>query len=56
MVRRMIGKPGGPAEAERAVDQGLATADRGIGADLEIGSAQLVFDCLQLCPVQCRMP
>jgi hypothetical protein len=41
-----MGEPGGPAEAERAVDQDLVTADGDIGADLEIGPAQLVFDLL----------
>ena len=42
--RRVIGEPGGPAEAERAVDQALVAADRDIGADLEVRPAQLVFD------------
>ena len=37
VLRAVIGEPGGPAEAERAVDQGLVAADRDIGADLEIG-------------------
>src|SRR5205823_4878414 len=32
------------AEAECAVDQGLVAADRGVGADLEVGPAELVFD------------
>src|SRR5207302_7552797 len=41
-----VAEPGGPAEAERAVDQGLVAADREIGADLEVGPAQLVFDLL----------
>jgi Cytochrome b(N-terminal)/b6/petB len=41
--RRVISEPGGPAETERAVDQGLVAADGGIGADLEVGPAQLVF-------------
>ncbi len=45
-LRRLISEPGGPAEAERAVDQGLMPADRGVGADLEVGPAQLVFDLL----------
>ena len=45
-LRRVIGEPGGPAEAERAVDQGLVAADRDIGADLEVGPAQLVLDLL----------
>jgi hypothetical protein len=39
-------EPGVPAEAERAVDQHLVPADRDIGADLEIGPAQLVLDLL----------
>ena len=39
----MVFEPGVPAEAERAVDQGLVAADRGVGADLEVGPAQLVF-------------
>ena len=38
------GGPGGPAEAERAADQDLVAADRDVGADLEIGPAQLVLD------------
>ncbi len=42
----VVVEPGSPAEAERAVDQGLVPADRDIGADLEIGPAQLVFDLL----------
>src|SRR5204863_6290760 len=46
VLRRVISEPGGPAEAERAVDQGLVAADRGIGADLEVGPAQLVRDLL----------
>ena len=41
---RMVAEPGVPAEAERAVDQDLVAADRDIGADLEIGPAQLVLD------------
>jgi hypothetical protein len=32
-------EPGVPAEAERAGDQHLMAADRGIGADLEVGPA-----------------
>ena len=43
---RVIGEPGGPAEAERAVDQHLVAADRDVGADLEVGPAQLVLDLL----------
>jgi len=43
MPGRVIGEPGVPAEAERAVDQGLVAAGRGIGADLEVGPAELVF-------------
>src|SRR5215470_17122688 len=46
LLRRGIGEPGGPAEGEGAVDQGLVAADREVGADLEIGPAQLVFDLL----------
>src|SRR5712691_2316818 len=42
----MVVEPGVPAEAERAVDQGLVPADRGVGADLEVGPAQLVLDLL----------
>jgi hypothetical protein len=42
----VIVEPGSPAEAERAVDQSLVAADRDIGADLEVGPAQLVFDLL----------
>jgi hypothetical protein len=44
VLRRVFAEPGVPAEAERAVDQGLAPADGGVGADLEVGPAQLVFD------------
>src|SRR5262249_55942087 len=44
LLRQVIGEPGIPAEAEGAVDQGLVAADRDIGADLEVGPAQLVFD------------
>ena len=39
LLRQVISEPGGPAEAERAVDQGLVAADRDIGADLEVGPA-----------------
>ena len=46
MLRRVFGEPGGPAEAERAGDQHLVAADRSIGADLEVGPAQLVLDLL----------
>jgi len=49
-------EPGVPAEAERAGDQHLMAADRGIGADLEVGPAQLVLDLLVTLPVQCRIP
>ena len=56
VLRHVISEPGGPAEAERAVDPHLVTADRKIGADLEVGPAELVLTCLQLCPVQFRMP
>jgi hypothetical protein len=31
-----MGELGGPAEAERAVDQDLVAADRDVGADLEV--------------------
>ena len=44
--RRVINGPGSPAEAERAGDQGLVAADRDVGADLEVGPAQLVPDLL----------
>jgi hypothetical protein len=43
VLRRVISEPGGPAEAERAVDQRLVPADRDIGADLEVGPAQLIL-------------
>jgi hypothetical protein len=43
VLRRGIGEPGGPAEAEGAVDQGLVAADGDVGADLEVGPAQLVL-------------
>src|SRR5207248_10717324 len=46
VLRRVIGEPGVPAEAEGAVDQGLVAADREVGADLEVGPAELVFDLL----------
>src|SRR5215469_2769445 len=46
LLRRGIGGPGGPAEGEGAVDQGLVAADREVGADLETGPARLVFDLL----------
>src|SRR5277367_1096407 len=39
-------EPGVPAEAESAVDQGLVAADGDVGADLEVGPAQLVLDLL----------
>ena len=38
-----MGEPGGPAEAERAVNQDLVTADGDVRADLEVGPAQLVL-------------
>src|SRR5215470_2108730 len=44
LLRRGIGEPGGPAEGEGAVDQGLVAADREVRADLEIGPAQLVVE------------
>ena len=40
---RVISEPGVPAEAERAVDEHLVTADREVGADLEVGPAELVL-------------
>jgi hypothetical protein len=43
---RLTGEPGVPAEAEGAVDQGLVAADRGTGANLEVGPAQFVLDLL----------
>src|SRR5438552_14387753 len=46
VLRRVIGEPGGPAEAERAGDQHLVAADRDIGADLEVGPAEFVLDLL----------
>ena len=44
VLRRVISEPGGPAEAERAVDQDLVAADGDVGADLEVGPAELVLD------------
>jgi len=41
-----MGEPGAPAEAERAGDQYLVAADGGVGADLETGAAELIFDLL----------
>jgi hypothetical protein len=46
ILRRVISEPGVPAEAERAVDQHLVAADGEVGADLEIGPAQLILDLL----------
>ena len=43
VLRRVISEPGSPAEGERAVDQRLVPADRDIGADLEVGPAQLIL-------------
>jgi hypothetical protein len=43
---RVISEPGVPAEAERAVDEHLVAADREVGADLEVGPAELVLDLL----------
>src|SRR5512146_99905 len=40
------GEPGLPAEGERAGHQQLVAADRGIGADLEVGPAEFVLDLL----------
>jgi hypothetical protein len=45
-LRRVISEPGVPAEAERAGDQHLVAADGEVGADLEVGPAQLVLDLL----------
>ena len=42
--RRVVAEPGGPAEAERAGDQDLVAADGDVGADLEVGPAQLILD------------
>src|SRR5258708_3497978 len=39
-----LAQPGSPAEAERAGDQHLVAADGDVGADLEVGPAQLVLD------------
>ena len=50
MPGRVISEPGVPAEAERAVDQGLVAADRDVGADLEISPAQLGLDLLVALP------
>jgi hypothetical protein len=44
--RGVVAGPGSPAEAERAVDQRLVAADGDVGADLEVGPAQLVLDLL----------
>src|SRR4051794_37668565 len=46
LSRRGFAEPGVPAEAERAADEGLVAADGDVGADLEIGPAQLVLDLL----------
>ncbi len=40
------GEPGVPAERERAGDQGLVAADRGVGTDLEVGPPESVLDLL----------
>src|SRR2546430_4098297 len=42
----VVAEPGGPAEAERAVDQHLVPADGDVGGDLEVGPAQPVLDLL----------
>ncbi len=42
----VISDPGGPAEAERVVDQYLVMTDRKIGVDLEISPAEFVLDLL----------
>src|SRR6266496_2290557 len=42
----MLGEPGLPAERERAAHQLPVAADRAVGADLEVGPAQLVLDLL----------
>ena len=44
--RAWRGRAGEPAEREGAVDHYLVAADRDVGADLEIGPAQLVLDLL----------
>jgi hypothetical protein len=41
-----MGEPGGPVEAERAVDQHLVPADGEVGPDLEVSPAELVLDLL----------
>src|SRR5207247_4027347 len=43
---RVVGEPGLPAERERAAHQRPVPADRTVGADLEVGPAQLVLDLL----------
>src|SRR5258708_21433896 len=43
VLRRGIGEPGVPAEAEGGVDQGLVAADGGVGAGLGVGPAPLGF-------------
>src|SRR5438876_334999 len=45
-ARCRMGGPGVPAEAERAVDQHLVATDGDVGADLEVGPAELVLDLL----------
>src|SRR4051812_21616440 len=40
----MVGRTGVPAEREGAVHEGLVAADRGRGADLEVGPAEFVLD------------
>lgn len=40
------GEPGVRAERERAGDQGLVTADRGVGTHLEVGPPEFVLDLL----------
>ena len=44
--RGVVTEPGSPAEGERAVDQRLVAADGDVGADLEVGPAELVLDLL----------
>ena len=41
-----VGDYGLPAERERAAHEDVVAADRGGGADLEVGPAELVFDLL----------
>ena len=45
----VVVEPGGPAEAERAVDQGLV-ADRDVGADLEEVEAEVIEEIVDETP------